>query len=79
MTVQHSKNDLNILSAWDTRWDMGFNPSKCQVEHVTGSKKSVRNDYILHGQVLESVTSARYLWVDICGSFFWDQHVDRIT
>ena len=27
------QNDLNILSAWETRWDMGFNPSKCQVLH----------------------------------------------
>ena len=31
------QNDLNILLAWKTRWDMGFNPSKCQVVHVTGS------------------------------------------
>ena len=72
-------NDLNILSAWETRWDMGFNPSKCQVVHVTGSKKPVKRDYILHGQVLESVTSARYLWVDISGSLSWNPHVDRIT
>ena len=36
------QNDLNILSAWETRWDMGFNPSKCQVVHVTGSKKPVK-------------------------------------
>ena len=73
------QNDLNILSAWETRWDMGFNPSKCQVIHVTGSKKPVKRDYILHGQVLESVTSARYLGVDISGSLSWNPHVDRIT
>ena len=73
------QNDLNILSAWETRWDMGFNPSKCQVVHVTGSKKPVKRDYILHGQVLESVTSARYLGVDISGSLSWNPHVDRIT
>ena len=73
------QNDLNILSAWETRWDMGFNPSKCQVVNVTGSKKPVNRDYILHGQVLESVTSARYLGVDIPGSLSWNPHVDRIT
>ena len=44
---------------------MGFNPSICQVVHVTGSKKPVKKDNILHGQVLESITSARYLGVDI--------------
>ena len=73
------QNDLNILSAWETRWDMGFNPSKCQVEHVTGSKKPVKRDYIRHGQVLESLTSARYLGVDISSSFSWNPHVHRIT
>ena len=73
------QNDLNFLSAWETRWDMGFNPSKCQVVHVTGSKKPVKRDYILHGQVLESVTSARYLGVDISGSLSWNPQVDHIT
>ena len=58
---------------------MGFNPSKCQVVHVTGSKTPVKRDYILHGQVLESVTSARYLGVDISSSLSWNPHVDRIT
>ena len=58
---------------------MGFNPSKCQVVHVTVSKKPVKRDYILHGQVLESVTSLRYLGVDISGSLSWNTHVDRIT
>ena len=46
---------------------------------VTGSKKPVKRDYILHGQVLESDTSARYLGVDISGSLSWNPHVDRIT
>ena len=32
--------ELDILSAWETRWDMEFNPgpSKCQVGHMTGSR-----------------------------------------
>ena len=39
---------LDIMSAWETRWDMEFNPSKCQVVHVTGSKKTVKIDHVLH-------------------------------
>ena len=35
--------------------------------------------YILHGQVLEAVTSARYLGVDISSNLIWNTHVDRIT
>ena len=30
---------------------MGFNPLKCQAVHVTGSKKPVKRDYIVHGQI----------------------------
>ena len=59
------QTDLEILSAWETRWDMEFNPSKCQVIHVTGCRKTVKTAYVSHGQVLESVPCARYLGVDI--------------
>ena len=30
--------DLDRLSVWDDRWDMEFNPSKCQVVRVTSSR-----------------------------------------
>ena len=36
------QNDLDILSKWKTRWDMEFNPTKCQVVHVTGSKIPIK-------------------------------------
>ena len=35
--------------------------------------------YIVHGQVLEAVSSARYLGVDISSNLIWNTHVDRIT
>ena len=73
------QSDLDILSMWETRWDMEFNPSKCQVVHVAGSKRPVKRDYILHCQVLESVTCAKYLGVDISCSLTWNSHIDRIT
>ena len=73
MTVQHT------LLAWETRWGMDFNTSICQVIHVTGSKKTVKTDYILHGQVLESVPCARYLGVDISSGLTWKSHVDRVN
>ena len=59
---------------------MEFNPSKCQVVHVTGTKGPVKKtNYVLHGQILESVTSARYLGVDISSNLTWKTNVDRIT
>ena len=68
------QTDFDILSAWETRWDMEFNPSKCQVVHVTGSRKTVK----LHGQVLESVPCARYLGVDI-SRLTRNSHIDHVT
>ena len=52
------QEDLDTLSVWESKWDMQFNPSKCQVVQVTGSKskKLINLEYILHGQVLETVT-----------------------
>ena len=49
------QNDLHILEKWEQRWDMSFNPSKCQVLHITRAKCPIQTRYILHGPVLESV------------------------
>ena len=37
------QNNLDILAMWETRWDMEFNPSMCQVVHVAGSKSRFGN------------------------------------
>ena len=58
---------------------MEFNPSKCQVVQVTGSRKPINCIYRLHGHVLETVTSAKYLGVDVSSGLTWSPHIDRIT
>ena len=74
------QTDLDRLSVWENQWDMEFNPSKCQVVRVTTSRSEVITTvYMLHGQVLEVVTSARYLGVDISSVLSWNTHIDRIT
>ena len=73
------QRDLDRLQAWESKLDMEFNPSKCQVIHVTASGGPLKTEYILHGQVLESVTSARYLGVDISNNMSWNAHVTRVV
>ena len=76
------QRDLDRLQTWETRWNMEFNPSKCQVIRVTSSRTPLHTQYILHGQVLEAVNSARYLGVDISSNLKhvkWNTHVDRIA
>ena len=74
-------DDLDRLSVLEDQWDMEFNPHKSQVVRVITSKKIVFFDsvYTLHGQILELVTSARYLGVDISSGLSWNSHIDCIT
>ena len=58
------QRDLDRLQKWKARWDMEFSPSKCQVIRVTISMTPLQTQYILHGQVLEAVSTTRYLGVD---------------
>ena len=72
------QRDLDRLQTWEARWDMEFNPSKCQIIIVTSrvppTPPSLQTQYILHRQVLEVVSTARYLgWISPV------THVHRIT
>ena len=58
---------------------MSFNPSKCQVIHVTRCKTPLQTKYHLHGCVLESVPSAKYLGVTISEDLKWSEHINNIT
>ena len=55
---------------------MSFNPSKCQVLHIT---RAIQTRYILHGTVLESVPSTKYLGVTISDNLSWTPHIDSVS
>ena len=73
------QKDLEILENWEKLWDMSFNPSKCQVIHVTRRKTPLQTKYHLHGCVLESVPSAKYLGVTISEDLKWSEHINNMT
>ena len=58
---------------------MEFNPSKCQVLHITRSRKPVMSRYFMHNQELESVDTAKYLGVNISKDLSWNTHINNIT
>ena len=58
---------------------MEFNQSMCQVVDITRSKRPIQTSYSIHGQVLKSVDSARYLGVDIASDLNFTKHVNPIT
>ena len=71
--------DLDIVQVWEITWGMQFNPSKCQVIHITRSRSPLSTKYTIHGETLEEVASARYLGVDIANDLSWKTHISRIT
>ena len=71
------KTILIGLSVWESHWDMESNPSKCQMVQVTASRKPIASECKLHGQVLETVTSAKYLGADLSSNMSWGPHIDR--
>ena len=73
------QGDLRTLESWEASWDMQFNPSKCQVIHITRSRKPIQTTYQLHNTILEATTSAKYLGVDISDDLTWETHINRIT
>ena len=79
MMAQCYKTTWINYHLWESEWDMEFNPSKCLVVRVTTAWKAINTVYTLHGQILEVVTSAKYLGVDISSGLSWNSHIDRIT
>ena len=71
--------DLDTLQEWERTWDMEFNPSKCQVLHITRSRQPLQSQYTLHGLFLESVDSAKYLSVNISLDLNWNHQINEIT
>ena len=58
---------------------MEFNPSKCQVLHISGARQPIHSQYTLHGEILEYVDCARYLGVRISKDLSWNTHISQTT
>ena len=69
--------DLDNLVQWETDWQMKFNVAKCHSMRVTRHSplKQIKYSYTLHNQILEQVTSAKYLGITITDKLDWGQHV----
>ena len=58
---------------------MDFNPGKCQFIYLSTSRSPINTQYVLPGQVLETVSSARYHGIDISNDLSWKTYINRIT
>ena len=71
------QDDLASLEEWERKWGMEFNPSKCNILHVSRKKKPHLNLYNLKGTVLEAVDTATYLGVIVAKDLAWNHHVHK--
>ena len=68
------QNGLLSLEKFEKIWDMNFNPSKCQVLHVT-----IETENFLHDTMPDSVSFAKYLGITMLDDLSWSIHIDNIT
>ena len=68
---------LTALQEWAQKWQMKFNPSKCQVLRISRKQNLVESNYVLMGKVLDSVTHHPYLGVELSRNLNWSQHVNN--
>ncbi len=73
------QDDLDKLIQWEHTWQMSFNPSKCQVLHITRSRNPLNTRYNIHNTDLESVPSATHLGVEITSNLSWNKHIDAVS
>lgn len=74
------QKDLKSLEEWEKKWDMHFNPSKC--EHITFSRKKSKarhNTYHLHGETIPKVNTVKYLGVKLHSSLKWNENTNYIS
>ena len=58
---------------------MKFNLEKYHVVPVTRNKTVIKTQYMLHGQILETVSQAKYLGITITSDLRWNAHINNMS
>jgi len=79
--TQVLQSDLASLENWEHDWQMSFNPSKCEVIHITTKtpRNIIKTTYHLHNQPLMISEAGKYLGIQITPKLSWNKHIDTTT
>lgn len=72
------QEDLTKLTDWEKLWKMEFNVNKCNVMHITRSRRPLIHPYYMHGENLEVVHDTKYLGLTIKDDLSWNLHINNM-
>ena len=73
------QQDLNALEQWSHKWQMPFNPKKCEFLRITNKKSPLIHTYYIATSPIKEVTSTKYLGVLIDHKLTWNDHIQSIV
>ena len=69
------QDDLNTLQCWEKKWLMELHPQKCQLLRVTNKRNVIQGDYTIHGHILKTTDTVKYLGMERHNKLSWQKHI----
>ena len=69
------QRDLDALMDWGSTWGMKFNAKKCNIMGVSRSLKPLQHFYSLGSEILQEISDAKYLGIQIGNKLDWNKHI----
>ena len=77
--TQILQREIDRLGSWAKKWDMRFQPVKCNMMQLTRKPiKKIHASYTLEGTDLKNVESIKYLGLTITSNLRWNTHVSNV-
>ena len=73
------QRDLDALMDWGSTWGMKFNAKKCNIMRVSRSHKPLQHFYSLGNEILQEVSDAKYLGIQIDNKLDWNKHISTVA
>ena len=73
------QRDLDALMDWGSTWGTKFNAKKCNIMRVSRSRKPLQHFYSLGSEILQEVSDAKYLGIQIDNKLDWNKHISTVA
>ena len=73
------QEDIDRLGSLARKWDMRFQPVKCNIMQITRKRiKKINASYNIEGTVLDNVENIKYFGITITNDLKWNTHASSI-